>query len=391
MYILKCPHTCKIGVDMKKTTKCVHSGTQIDVVSRGINTPIHTSSSYGYLDVDTRVYPRYFNTPNQRAVVTKLAALEQCENGVLFSSGMAAISTVFMAFLKPGDHVVVQDDIYGGAHASVSVLLQERGIHVAFAPADADHIADAITGETKLVYIESPTNPLLKIIDIKKVGTACRSKGVISVIDNTFASPIHQNPSQCSIDIVIHSGTKYLAGHSDLCCGAVLGSKKNIETVTRTAVNLGGALDAQACYLLERSIKTLGIRMERQTENAMAIAGYLVKHPLVEAVHYPGLPNDAGHDIAKKQMSGFGAMVAFTIKPEAGTAHNFMKRLHLVAPALSLGGVETTICDPATTSHAKVAPEVRERQGVSDRLLRLSVGIEDSADIIADLEVALGG
>jgi len=374
---------------MKKATKCVHAGTIIDQTTRGINSPIHTSSSYGYLGVDERVYPRYYNTPNQRAVVEKLAALEQCEAGVLFSSGMAAISTVFMAFLKPGDHAVVQDDIYGGAHAAVTDLLVERGIAVTFAPADAESIIGAINSATKLVYIESPTNPLLKIIDCTVVGKTCRLKGVISVIDNTFASPIHQNPAQCGIDIVIHSGTKYLAGHSDLCCGAALGSKSIVEKVRKTAVNFGGTLDAQSCYLLERSMKTLGIRMERQTENAMAIATYLNEHSLVDVVHYPGLPHDPGHEIAKKQMTGFGAMLSFTIKPEAGDAHAFMKRLRLIAPALSLGGVETTICDPVTTSHSKVLPEVRERQGITNRLLRLSVGIEACGDIINDLGAAL--
>jgi cystathionine beta-lyase/cystathionine gamma-synthase len=374
---------------MQLTTKCVHSGTYRDPVTRGINTPIFTSSVFEYLGNENRMYPRYFNIPNQRTVVEKLIDLEGCEDGLVFSSGMSAISTALVTFLAPGDHAVIQDDIYGGAHALMTDLLAERGINFTFAASDAGAISAAITEKTKLVYIETPTNPLLKIIDIKRIGDHCRSKGIVSVIDNTFASPINQNPAKLGIDIVVHSGTKYLNGHSDLCCGAAAGRKEMIRKIGKTAVCLGGSLDARLCELLERSMKTMSLRVSRQTENAGRIAEFLFRHPNVTQVNYPGLPSFPGHEIAKAQMSGFGAMLSFEIKESLGTAHSFMSRLKLIKPALSLGGIETTICDPATTSHAKVSLEIRQRLGITDGLMRLSVGIEDIEDLVEDLGKAL--
>jgi cystathionine beta-lyase len=374
---------------MKTSTRCVHSGTRIDETTWGINTPIFTSSAYQYLGTESRFYPRYFNTPNQRAVIEKLADLEHCEDGTLFSSGMAAISTAMMTFLKPGDHAIIQDDIYGGSHTLVTDILLKRGIDVTFAPADADSIIAGLRPTTKLVYIESPTNPLLKIVDIKKVADFFRSQGILTAIDNTFASPINQNPSDLGIDIVLHSGTKYLGGHSDLCCGAALGKRELISQIADTAMSLGGSLNSESCYLLERSMKTLALRVERQTENAGSIAAFLASHPMIAAVHYPGLPTSPGYAVAQSQMAGFGAMLSFELNVQAGSAREFMGRLHLIKAALSLGGVETTICDPATTSHRKIPEDVRKRLGISDGLLRLSVGIEDCDDLIAELSAAL--
>jgi cystathionine beta-lyase/cystathionine gamma-synthase len=374
---------------MKITTKCVHSGTYHDKETRGINSPIFTSSMYEYLGSEARLYPRYFNLPNQRTVVEKLIDLEGCEDGLVFSSGMAAISTTLITFLKPGDHAVVQDNIYGGTHSMVTDLLSQRGIDITFATTDAENINQSIKPKTKLVYIETPTNPLLEIVDIKKVADHFRSKGIISIIDNTFASPINQTPAGLGIDIIVHSGTKYLGGHSDLCCGAVCGSKDVIADITKTALCLGGSLDAQSCYLLERSMKTMSLRVKRQTENAQQIAEFLFKHRNVVKVNYPGLPSFPGHHIAKAQMSGFGAMLSFEIKGSLGSAQTFMARLKLIKSALSLGGIESTICDPASTSHRKVSAEVRKRQGITEGLMRLSIGIEDAADLIEDLENAL--
>lgn len=274
---------------MKTNTKCVHSGTYIDPVTRGINSPIFTSSVYQYLDSDERPYPRYFNIPNQRAVINKIADLEECEDGVLFSSGMAAISTTLLAFLKSGDHAVIQDAIYGGSHSLITDIVSGQGIDCTFAEADAESIVKCIGSRTKLVYIESPTNPLLKIIDIQKVADSCKSKGVVSVIDNTFASPVNQTPAKLGIDIVLHSGTKYLGGHSDLSCGAALGSKGNTAKIVKIALGLGGCLNAQSCYLLERSLKTLALRVTKQTENAGTIARFLSGHARVHHVNYPGL------------------------------------------------------------------------------------------------------
>jgi len=374
---------------MKKETICVHAGGVIDPTTRGVNTPIFTSSAFGYLDSDTRFYPRYFNTPNQAAVVSKLAALEKTEDGLIFSSGMAAVSAVTQAFLKTGDHAVVQDEVYGGTHAFVSAHFPRFGIQSSFAPADADAIIAAMRPETKFIYIESPTNPMLTVVDIAKVASAAKERGIITAIDNTFASPINQNPFCLGIDVVIHSGTKYLNGHSDMCCGAVLASRELTQRVFRTAYSLGGSLNANACYLLERSLKTLALRVERQTENAMAIASWLSGRPGIARVNYPGLASHPNHDIARRQMKGFGAMMSFEVKGDPGAGVSFMKKLKLIFPALSLGGVDSTICDPVSTSHQKVPVEIREAMGITANVLRLSVGIEHRDDLIEDLDQAL--
>jgi cystathionine beta-lyase len=368
----------------------VHAGGRPDPATRGINTPIYTSSAYEYLDSDARTYPRYFNTPNQLAVVEKLAALESAEDGLVLSSGMAAISSVLLAFLDSGDHAVIQDEIYGGTHAMVSQHFDRLGIRYTLAPADPPALARAITEKTKVLYIETPTNPLLTVLDIRAVTRAARERGVLTVIDNTFASPINQRPLELGVDVVIHSGTKYLAGHSDLCCGAVLGSRSSIERARHTCLSLGGSLDAQSCYVLERSLKTLALRVGRQSSNALTVATALAAHPLVSRVNYPGLPTHPGHATAKAQMSGFGAMLSFELVADLDP-DRFLHSLTLIRPALSLGGVESTICAPATTSHSKVTADVRRRLGIADGLLRLSVGIEHAEDLVADLAQAMQG
>jgi cystathionine beta-lyase/cystathionine gamma-synthase len=282
----------------------------------------------------------------------------------------------------------VQDEIYGGTHAMVSGHFARLGIGFSLAPADPEALARSITPATKLLYIETPTNPLLTVLDIRAVTRAARERGVVTVIDNTFASPINQRPADLGVDIVVHSGTKYLAGHSDLCCGAVLGSREHIERVRHGCLSLGASLDAQSCYLLERSLKTLALRVERQTANAGAVATALASHPLVARVNYPGLRSHPGHGIAQAQMSGFGAMLSFELATTADP-DRFLHALALIPAALSLGGVETTICAPAKTSHSKVTADVRRRLGIADGLLRLSVGIEHPDDIVADLVQAM--
>jgi cystathionine beta-lyase len=373
---------------MKTETACIHAGGRFDPATRGINTPIYTSSAYEYLDGEARPYPRYFNTPNQAAVVGKLCALEGAEDGLVLSSGMAAISSVLLALLGTGDHAVIQDEIYGGTHAMVSQHFERLGIAYTLAPPDPQKLAQAVTGKTRLIYIETPTNPLLTVLDIRAVTRMARERGIVTVIDNTFASPINQRPIGLGVDVVAHSGTKYLGGHSDLCCGAVLSSRSIIEKVRHMCLSLGGSLDAQSCYLLERSLKTLALRVERQSANALAIAKVLAASRFVSRVNYPGLPSHTGHETAKSQMSGFGAMLSFELAG-AVDADRFLHALKLIRPALSLGGVESTICAPATTSHAKVTAEVRKRLSISDGLLRLSVGIEHADDLVADLEQAM--
>ncbi|NPU84930.1 MAG: PLP-dependent transferase [Syntrophaceae bacterium] len=374
---------------MKKETICVHGGTYRDAATRGVNTPIFTSSSFEYLDRDDIPYPRYFNTPNQDAVVRKLCALEGAEDGVLFSSGMAAVSTAILAFAGAGDHVVMMDELYGGTHAFATDMFDRLGIRHTFAATDAAAVADAVTPETKVIVIESPTNPLLGIIDIRRVAQIGRERGIVTILDNTFATPVNQCPLQLDIDVVVHSGTKYLGGHSDLSCGAALTSRPHASKIRATARHLGGSLNAMMCYLLERSMKTLALRVERQTANAARIAAYLSAHASVFRVNYPGLPDSPGHEIARSQMTGFGAMLSFEPDERIVSAASFLRRLRIIRPAVSLGGVETLICAPAGTSHAKISPEERRRIGISDSLLRLSVGIEDADDLIADMDQAM--
>ena len=374
---------------MKKETLCVHSGTYHDSATRGVNSPIFTSSSYEYLDRQECPYPRYFNTPNQEVVVKKMCALEHSDAGLLFSSGMAAISTAVLALAGAGDHVILLDDLYGGTHAFATGEFQRLGIEYSFVETDATAIFKAQKKNTRVIVIESPTNPLLKVLDIRKVADFARKEGIVTIIDNTFATPIHQNPILMGIDIVVHSGTKYLGGHSDICCGFVLTSSEKAARIRSMAHCLGGSLNAMTASLLERSIKTLAIRVKRQTENAEKIAVFLKDHPAIEKVNYPGLPDFHGHEIAKTQMAGFGAMLSFEVDVKRVRPEIFVRRLALIRPAVSLGGVESLICSPALTSHVKMSAAERKRVGITDSLFRLSVGIEDAQDLEDDLDQAL--
>lgn len=374
---------------MKPSTQCIHSGGIKDAASGGLNTPIYTSSAYRFLDRPDPPYPRYFNLPNQEAVVRKLCALEQAEDGLLLSSGMAAISTAVFALAGAGAHAIFQDELYGGTHAFVANELNRFGISYSLVGKRPEDFQRAIRPDTKLIYIETPSNPKLGIVDIRGVAEVARAAGVTTVIDNTFASPVLQNPIPLGIDVVAHSATKYMGGHSDLCCGALLSSRALVERMRRTALSLGGSLNATDCYLLERSLKTIWVRVERQSANALALAEFLAGHHKVARVYYPGLDSHPDHAVARAQMRAFGAMLSFELKTDARGTDGFLRRLTLVTPALSLGGVESTICAPATSSHRKMAPEARQRLGITDGLLRLSVGIEDWEDLRDDLGQAL--
>lgn len=374
---------------MKINTQCVHSGTYADSETKGINTPIFTSSSFEYLDLPENVYPRYFNTPNQKTIIDKLCALEKAEDGLIFSSGMAAISTAILSFLNSGDHIVLQKDIYGGTHHFATAEFDRFGIKYSFVSNTVAEIENAVRENTRIIYIETPSNPLLLITDIEAVAQMAKSKNILTVIDNTFATPINQNPLDLGIDIVIHSGTKYIGGHSDICCGATMASQTLIAKIKASAANLGGSLNAITCYLVERSLKTLGIRIEKQNKNALTIARYLQTNSLIKKVYYPGLKNHEGFDIAGKQMRAFGGMLSFELDDQKVDPHGFLRKLKLITPALSLGGVETIICAPVTTSHAKLTDRERADLGITESLLRLSVGIEDADDLIVDFEQAL--
>ncbi len=375
---------------MHISTQCVHTGTIDCKIHPGVNSPIYTSTAVNYLEETGIVYPRYFNTPNQEAVVNKLCVLEKAEDGVLFSSGMAAITTAVLSLLKSGDHAIFQEDLYGGTFNFVTTAFEKFGLEYSLVDVnDPRALEAALRHNTKLLYIESPSNPLLKIIDIGAVAGFAKKHGLITAIDNTFASPINQNPFTMGIDMVIHSGTKYLGGHSDLCCGVVVASTELAALVRTGALQLGGALDAHACYLLERSLKTLELRISRQNENALLLARKLRESCCVEKVYYPGLEDHPGHEIAKKQMKGFGGMLSFELKCKEGECRQFLEELTLIRPAISLGGLETILCIPAETSHAGVPSNKREAMGIKDQLVRLSVGIEDPADLLADLESAM--
>ncbi len=372
---------------MNQNTAAVHEGTLKEPKTGGVNTPIYTSSAYEYMGREESLYPRYFNLPNQRAVEEKIAALEHGEMGLVFSSGMGAMSCAILAHAGAGDHVVMLDALYGGTHHFATEWFDHFGIGCTFTKTSAQDVIAGATPATTVMVIESPTNPLLAVTDIQKIAEFARAKNITTIFDNTFATPVNQTPLDLGIDIVVHSGTKYLGGHSDMCCGAAAGSFKKMEKVLNLARVLGPSLDPRLCYLLERSMKTLVVRVRAQTDNALALARFLSGHPGVARVNYPGLETDPGYDIACRQMNGFGAMLSFELKDR--NPEKFLSALTIITPAVSLGGVETTICAPCVTSHVKMTKEERQRVGVTDDLLRLSAGIEDIADLTADISQAL--
>ena len=373
---------------LKKATQAVRAGSRHEANMGGLNTPMQASSAIEYLD-DTEVrYPRYYNTLNHDVVADKMSALEGAEAGLVLSSGMAAISSILLGVLDKGDHVIFTEGIYGGTHALISSELKRYGISHTITATDVESIEQACTAKTRMIYAESPGNPLMNVVDIAAIAALAKSRGLITVMDNTFASPILQNPIALGFDLVMHSGTKYLCGHSDLMCGTVNGSAELVNQVRQHAVNHGGCLNAQDCHLLERSLKTMEVRVTRQCENAMAIAQQLESSEFIKKVHYPGLKSDAGHAIASRQMSAFGGMLSFVLADEMEPLV-YLRCLKMINCAISLGGVETTICQPVATSHAKMPEPDRLRLGITDGLLRLSVGIEDKDDIAADLLQAL--
>ena len=371
-----------------KETLSVHSGTLIDRENEGANSPVYTSTSYGYLDKETPMYPRYFNTQNQQAVAEKIRALENGESGLVFSSGMAAITSTLYAYLSQGDHIVFQSALYGGTLNFILRDLNRFGIE--YTLVNSTYVKDfekAVKENTRAIYIETPSNPLLRIIDMEEIARLAKSKNILTIMDNTFASPVNQNPIDWWIDIVVHSATKYLNGHSDVTAGAVVSTRDRIDRIWETARNLGGSLNAQICYLLERSLKTLRVRVKTQNKNALQVARHLESHKKIQKVWYPGLESHVGHEIAQKQMRGFGGMLSF--EPASDSIIAFQQKLELIRPAVSLGGIDSTICSPMLTSHKGLSQEEREEQGISDSMLRLSIGIEHPDDLIRDLDRAL--
>ncbi len=369
-------------------TICTHIGEVEDKQFKGAISPLYMSSSYAYEDVEVKRYPRYFNTPNQEALCKKIAMLEKSETGLIFGSGMAAVSTTMLAFLHKGDHVVLPQTLYGGTYNFVVEEFHKFGIEYSFAEGFSEKdFSDKIQKNTKVIFVETPSNPLMRITDLEMISRIAKPHGIVTMIDNTFASPVNQTPADFGIDIMIHSATKYMGGHSDILAGAVAASEEYIKIIWNLAKNLGGSLSDYTVWLLERSMKTMVLRVKAQNKNAKKMAKWLEKHPLVEKVYYPGLKSHPEHELAKKQMSGYTGMLSFEIN-ESLNVGSFLKALKIIKPSMSLAGVESTILSPAKTSHGLLTPEARKEQGISDGLLRFSVGIEEVEDMIADLEGA---
>ncbi|APY09476.1 cystathionine beta-lyase [Winogradskyella sp. J14-2] len=370
-------------------TICTHVGEVEDKQFKGAVSPIYLSSSYEFLDVDVKRYPRYFNTPNQEYLAKKIAALEHTEAALIFGSGMAAISHMFLAFLQKGDHLVVQNTLYGGTVNFIKEEFPKYGIEYTFTKGyKVEDFEAAIQPNTKLIHIETPSNPLLTITDIKAIAKLGKAKNIITSIDNTFASPVNQNPIDFGIDMVMHSATKYFGGHSDICAGAVASSQDYIDRIWNVSKNLGGSLSDMTVWMLERSMKTLGLRVKAQTKNAMKMAKWLSKHPKIAKVYYPGLKSHPEHKLAKSQMKGFGAMLSFELI-DGLDAYHFQKSLKLIKSSMSLAGVESTVISPHLTSHALLTQDERDKVGISDQLIRFSVGIEDVKDLKRDIEKAI--
>src|SRR5271166_4258879 len=378
-------------------TKAVRGAADLEKKNGPLGTPIYQTSTFEVTDNDEQLrathtdhfYTRYGN-PTNTVAETTIAELEGTEAALTFASGMGAITTTVMALLKSGDHVVAQRDIYGGASKFLAQWLPKMGIETTFVDTTAyDQHARAIRPNTRLLYLESPTNPTLRIVDFKKVAALARQHKLLSMIDATFGTPINQHPVEFGIDLIMHSGTKYLAGHSDLICGVVAGRHELMEIIWQTRTTLGNCTDPHASWMLVRGLKTLAVRVARQNENAQRVAEFLAEHAKVRAVHYPFLKSHPQYAIAREQMSGGGGMVSFEVEGTGEDARRVSEAMRLFTLATSLGGVESLVSIPVLTSHAMISAEQREKMGVTEQMVRLSVGIENADDLIEDLERAL--
>lgn len=382
------------------STRCVHAGESLDVQG-GMHIPLYNHSTFGFpntaalLDVvegrkEGNLYTRYGLNPTIRAVEKKIADLEGGEQALLFASGMAAESAVFLAHCKSGDHMICIGDVYGGTYELMKDNLPNLGIETTFlSGGDLPDIGRHFRRNTRIVFFETPTNPGMEIFDIVAVSTAARFAGVLTVVDNTFASPVNQRPLELGADITLHSATKYLGGHSDLTGGVVIGSAEHIQKILPWRKNLGQTMAPETAFLLARSLRTLAVRVEAQNRTAAAIADFLEQHPKIKNVNYPGLKSFAGHETACRQMKGFGGMVSFVFDGNAAETAAVVDRLKLFSIAPSLGGVESLVTQPVTTTHHGMTPEERAQRGIVDGMVRLSCGLENAADLIADLEQAL--
>ncbi len=374
-------------------TKLIHAGEPDPLIQGAVTMPIFQSSTFEYAgqtNYDDIRYIRLNNTPNHIVLHKKLAALENAEAAIVTGSGMGAITTTLLTFLSPGDHFLTQDCLYGGTYEFITKDLAALGIsYDLIDAANPDSWESRLRPETRAIYVETITNPLMQVADLRVVPGFAKTHGLISMTDNTFASPMNFRPSEWGFDLSLHSCSKYLNGHSDIVAGAVIGRADLIKKITHKLNHLGATLDPHACFLLHRGMKTLAVRMRCQNESALDISKYLESHPEVEKVNYPGLESCPGHQFADKLFDGCGGMLSFELKGDVERAERFIRNTSLPIVAPSLGGVETLITRPATTSHSGMSREDREALGISDTLIRLSVGIEATQDIIEDIEHAL--
>jgi methionine-gamma-lyase len=391
---------------MKKQTKrrgsstlAIHAGENRLHVNGPVGVPISRTSTFTFADTaemkrwaegksSAYIYSRYGN-PTLAVAEAKLAGLEGGEAAVVAASGSAAISSALLSQLQQGDELIATRQLYGGSYRLLRDILPRFGIRVRFVESDLAGVERLVSPRTKVLYIETPTNPTLRLVDLRKAAGFAREWGLISVIDNTFATPVLQKPLDMGFNIVVHSASKYLSGRSDVIAGAAIGSAELIGKVRQYVIYLGGSMDPEAAFLLIRGLKTLGVRVERQCDNAMAVARLLEKHPKVARVHYPGLPSHPDHRLAKKQMRGFGAMLAFDLKGGVKAARRFGDRIQIFLLAASLGSVESLVSLPIYTSHYKMTVDELRPVGVEPGTVRVSVGIEDREDLIEDLRQAL--
>jgi len=378
-------------------TESVRGAADLEKRNAPMAQPIYQTSTFQVTDSEQQLrathtdmfYTRYGN-PTHTAVESTIAELEGADAALLFASGMNAITTSIMALVKSGDHIVAQRDIYGGVTKFLSTWLPKLGVETTFVDTTVyDQHARAIRPNTKLLYLESPTNPTLRVIDLPKLVALARQHQLITLIDSTFATPINQRPAELGINVVLHSGTKYFGGHTDLICGAAAGRRDLIDQIHATRTTLGGTMDPHAAFLLLRGIKTLAVRVERQNESALRIAEFLAQHSKVRSVNYPFLKGHPQRALAMEQMKGGGGVLSFEVDGTGEDAKRLSEALHLFTLAPSLGGVESLVSIPVLTSHAMISAEHRQKMGVTEQLIRLSVGIENVDDLIADLEHAL--
>lgn len=374
-------------------TRAVHAGVEPDPATGAIMTPIYQTSTYIQQGIGNHKGYEYSRThnPTRTALQNSLANLENGKHGITFASGLAAIDAV-IKLLKPGDEVIAVNDLYGGTYRIFNTIFAPYGIKFTFTDLrDASKLDAIITDNTRLVWVETPTNPMMQIVDITAVAERLKGKDILFAVDNTFATPYLQNPLDLGADIVMHSVTKYLGGHSDVVMGALIVKDDHLAERLYTIQNSCGAVHGPMdAFLVLRGVKTLHLRMRAHCENGKAIAEWLTKHPKVDQVYYPGLPGHVNHDVAKRQMRDFGGMVSFTLKSDSmDEAKSIVSKVDVFSLAESLGGVESLIGHPATMTHASIPREERLKSGVTDTLIRLSVGIEDTEDLIADLEQAM--